>query len=274
MSVSPVSPLLLQRYELKYLIPLHMVDEISKFVEGHCVMDYYSEIAPQNSYVINSLYFDTFTNHLLRMKLAGLDGTYSLRVRSYGYEPQLPIFTEVKYKKNDFSNKMRAKIDIEDWAEMLQNGLAPFDMDPKSRSFLEQFIYLMHKDGAYPRVLTQYRRKAYLSEIDVYARVTFDRDLRYQISDGIYNIHPDEKQMCHYDLDEIYEHPERPVILELKCEKQIPLWMKQLIQRFDLTRRGFSKYGSSIFEILCPKAPEFPNPFDLQPKFNHARLKL
>lgn len=271
MSVSPVSPLLLQRYELKYLIPLSMVDEISKFVEGHCVMDYYSQIAPQNSYIINSLYFDTLTNHLLRRKLAGLDSTWCLRVRSYGADPQPPYFTEVKYKKNDFSNKMRAKIG-EDWAEILENGIVPADMDPKGRAFLEQFIFLMHKDGAYPRILTQYRRKAYLSEIDNYARVTFDRDLRYQFSDGIYNVIPDEKQMTNYDIDEIYPHPDECVILELKCERQIPLWMKQLIQRFDLTRRGFSKYGGSIFEILCPKAPEFPNPFDLQPKFNHARL--
>ena len=267
MSVSAVSPLLLQRYELKYLIPLEMVDEISKFIEGHCVMDYYSQIAPQNSYVINSLYFDTLTNLLLRRKLAGLDGTYSLRVRSYGYDPKPPFFTEVKYKKNDFSNKMRAKVDVENWAEMLEDGVAPADMDPKSRSFLEQFLFLMHKDGARPQVLTQYRRKAYLSEIDNYARVTFDRDLRYQVEDR-YNVYPDEKQMCHYDIDEIYPHPDQCVILELKCEKQIPLWMMQLIQRFDLTRRGFSKYGSSIMEILAPKLP----PRDLQPVFNHYGL--
>ena len=108
---------------------------------------------------------------------------------------------------------------------MLEDGVAPADMDPSSRSFLEQFIFLMHKDGARPQVLTQYRRKAYLSEIDNYARVTFDRDLRYQVEDR-YNVYPDEKQMCHYDIDEIYPHPEQCVILELKCEKKIPLWIR------------------------------------------------
>jgi hypothetical protein len=271
MAISPVSPLLLQRYELKYLITPDLVEPISKFIEGHCVMDYYSQIAPQNSYVINSLYFDTFTNQLLRRKVAGLDNTWCLRVRSYGSEPKPPFFTEVKLKKNDFSNKMRAKIG-EDWVEILQSGIVPDDVDPRSRQYLEQFIFLMQRDGAYPRILTQYRRKAYLSEIDGYARVTFDRDLRYQLADGEYVIHPNEALMTHYDLDEIFPHPEEAVILELKCERQIPLWMKQLIMKFELTRRGFSKYGSSIFEILNPKAPEFPRFDDLQPKFNHAEL--
>jgi SPX domain protein involved in polyphosphate accumulation len=271
MSISPVSPLLLQRYELKYLITPDMVEPISKFIEGHCVMDYYSQIAPQNSYVINSLYFDTFTKQLLRRKLEGLDNTYCLRVRSYGSEPKPPYFTEVKLKKNDFSNKMRAKVDVENWAEMLESGTVPDDFDPKSRQYLEQFIFLMHKDGARPAILTQYRRKAYLSEIDGYARVTFDRDLRYQIEEN-YNVHPDESLMCHYDVDEIYPHPDKNVILELKCEKKIPLWMKQLIMKFDLTRKGFSKYGTSIFEILSPKAPEFPRFDDRQPKFNHPGL--
>lgn len=268
MSVSAVSPLLLQRYELKYLIPVSMIDEISKFVEGHCVMDYYSQIAPQNAYTINSLYFDTITHNLLRRKAAGIDGTYSLRVRSYGVDPKPPYFTEVKYKKNDFSNKMRAKIDGDDWGEMLENGVAPDSMDSKSRAFFEQFLFLMHKDGARPVILTQYRRKAYLSEIDTYARVTFDRDLRYQIEDG-YNVTPDEAKMTSYDLEEIYPHPDECVVLELKCEKRIPLWMKQLIQRFDLSRRGFSKYGSSLREVLAPQM----HPRDFQPVFNHYGLK-
>jgi hypothetical protein len=270
-SISPVSPLLLQRYELKYLISPDLVEPISKFIEGHCVMDYYSQIAPENSYIINSLYFDNFTNHLLRRKVAGLDNTWNMRVRSYGAEPQPPYFTEVKLKKNDFSNKMRAKVG-DDWAEILQSGIVPDDADPRSRQYLEQFIFLMQKDGCYPRILTQYRRKAYLSEIDTYARVTFDRDLRYQLCDDEYNIHPDESLMCNYDLEDIYHHPEETVILELKCERQIPYWFKQLIQKFELTRTGFSKYGSSIFEILSPKMPEFPRYDDLQPRFNHAEL--
>jgi SPX domain protein involved in polyphosphate accumulation len=270
-SISPVSPLLLQRYELKYLISPDLIEPISRFIEGHCVMDYYSQIAPENSYTINSLYFDNFSNHLLRRKIAGLDNTWNMRVRSYGTEPQAPFFTEVKLKKNDFSNKMRAKVGA-NWSEILQSGEVPDDCDPRSRQYLEQFIFLMQKDGCYPRILTQYRRKAYLSEIDGYARVTFDRDLRYQYSDGIYNVIPDDRLMCNYDIDEIYPHPEETVILELKCERQIPYWFRQLIQKFELTRRGFSKYGSSILEVLQPKAPEFPSPRDLQPRFNHAEL--
>lgn len=68
MNESPVSPLELERYELKYQIPLEMVDPISKYVETYCDMDYYSCISPENYYVINSLYLDTPSLYLWRHK--------------------------------------------------------------------------------------------------------------------------------------------------------------------------------------------------------------
>ena len=265
MSVTAVSPLLLQRYELKYLIPMSMVEPISQFLECHCSMDYYSQIAPDHFYVINSLYFDTEWFEFLKRKVERIEPTWSMRVRSYGHDPKPPFYTEIKLKVNDFTNKMRAKIDADDWALMLQTGDIPAGIDARSRSYLEHFIWLINTYAARPRVLTQYRRKAYLSDIDLYARVTFDRDLRFQPEEG-FNVTPDEKQMCHYDHEEIYPHPEQNVILELKCEKQVPLWMIQMIKKFELTRNGFSKYGTCVLETMVEQLP----PFDLQSKF-HSR---
>lgn len=269
MSVSAVSPLLMQRYELKYLVPIELVGPISRYLEGHCSLDYYSQISPDGFYTINSLYFDTEWFEFLKRKVAGIEPTWSMRVRSYGQNPKPPVFTEIKLKVNDFSNKMRAKILSPDWDHILKTGEIPTDIDSKSRSYLEHFLWLQNSYAARPRVLTQYRRKAYLSEIDQYARVTFDRDLRYQIEEN-YNVTPNEELMCHYDNEEIYPHPECNVIMELKCEKRIPIWMIQMIKKFELTRDGFSKYGSVVFEKLT----EEPPPFDLQPKYHSRGMSL
>lgn len=256
-----VSPLLLQRYELKYHIPAALVEPISKFIEGHCVLDYFSEISPQNSYVINSLYFDSPTFLFLRMKEAGIEPSYSMRVRSYGSHPKPPYFTEIKIKNNDFSNKVRAKLNSEEWAELIQEGRVPEDLDPTSAGYFQQFVNNFMTYNLEPKVLTQYRRKAYLSQIDNYARVTFDRDLRYQIEDS-WNVHPDEARMCHYDHEELFDHPEDSVVLELKAEKKIPVWMIDLIKTFELRRTTFSKFGNAIRELHSP----LDAPSDLVPK--------
>lgn len=254
MSISAVSPLLLQRYELKYMIPFELVGPISTFIENHCEMDYYSQISRDHFYIINSLYFDTPNFEFFKRKEAAVQPSWSMRVRSYGANPKPPVFSELKLKINDFSNKMRAKIYCDNWAHVLESGEIPTDIDGKSRSYLENFIWHMNAYGAGPKILTQYRRKAYLSVIDQYARVTFDRDMRYQLEEG-FNVTPYERAMCHYDTEDIFPHPSENVVLELKCEKRVPIWMLQLIKKFDLTRSGFSKYRNAIKETRIEPAP-------------------
>lgn len=267
--LTAVSPLTLKRYELKYVIPMEMVEPISKAIEGHCLMDYYSQISHDKFYTINSLYFDTHDYRFLRGKLEGDDPGYSFRVRSYGDLPKPPYFTEIKIKQNDISTKLRAKLNDTSWDEIIQTGEIPPDVQGLSRRYLERFIRAHAIYGMEPKILTQYRRKAYLSTIDDYARVTFDRDLRFQ-HEETYNVFPDESRMCHYDHEEIYPYNESCVILELKAEKKFPLWMIDLIQRFDLTRGSFSKYGSATIETTQPLIAQK----DVQPAFNRQGVFL
>ncbi|QDK38690.1 polyphosphate polymerase domain-containing protein [Bdellovibrio sp. NC01] len=240
----PVSPLALERYELKYLIPLSMVEPISKFVEAYCEMDYYSQISGDNYYTINSLYLDSPTHYLFRAKESANAFSFNMRVRSYGVSPVPPYYYEIKYKIRDFVKKKRAKV-MNDWAQILQHSIIPEDAPAESIKNMEDFVFMSHTYNVQPTILTQYRRKAYLSVVDDYARVTFDRDLRYQETND-WTITPDERYMCHYDIPEWFEEPGQNVVLELKCEKKIPVWMVDLIRRFDLNHASFSKYGNSM----------------------------
>lgn len=240
----PISPLSFERYELKYLIPLSMVEPISRFVEARCEMDYYSQISRDSFYTINSLYLDTPSFYLLRFKEMAGAYNFNMRIRSYGEQPKPPYFFEIKYKIQEFVRKNRTQINVENWAEILQGGSAPMGMDADSEKHLRDFLYMRWTYNVEPLILTQYRRKAYISHIDDYARVTFDRDLRYQeMSDWC--IQPDDRLLSHYDHPESFESPGENVILELKCEKKIPLWFIDLIQRFHLEGGSFSKFGNS-----------------------------
>ncbi|MEK2646686.1 polyphosphate polymerase domain-containing protein [Bdellovibrio sp. BCCA] len=252
-----VSPLNLERYELKYLISPELIDPISRFVESYCSMDYYSVIQSDHFYTINSLYLDSPSLYLLRYKESAGAFSFNVRIRSYGEGTEPPYFFEVKYKLREFVRKKRAKVLLKDWRNILENECLPNGMDPYSLTNLEDFLHLKMTYNLGPVILTQYRRKAYLSEVDDYARVTFDRDLRYQeMTDWC--VSPHEKSLCHYDHPDSFEEPGKNVVLELKCEKKIPLWMVELIRRFELVGGSFSKFGNSMATYLG--TPEILSP--------------
>lgn len=256
--MTPLSPLALERYELKYLIPLDLVEPISKYVEATCDLDYYSLVSPDRFYTINSLYLDSPSLYLLRFKEVAGAYNFNMRIRSYGDDPKPPYFFEIKYKLREFVRKKRAKVNTEEWAEILDGSEIPLaGVGQDSMENLRDFLYMKMTYNVEPVILTQYRRKAYISRIDDYARVTFDRDLRYQ-EQFEWCVKPKESLLCHYDHPESFESPGENVILELKCEKKIPLWMVDLIRKFELLSGSFSKFGNSMAtyrglpEVLLP----------------------
>ncbi len=244
-----VSPLNLERYELKYRVPLSMVPAIAEQVARYCEMDYYSQTSPDGFYTINSLYFDTPRLSLFRSNGQGEFGYSCFRIRSYGDQPKPPFYLESKQKFREFCKKRRAKVKVDNLRDLFERphelSYDPY-ADANSRDFLEK----VETFGLEPVVLTQYRRMAFLSKHDNYARVTFDRDLRL-MEERDFNVIPDESRMTHYDHAETFHDPGsgRNVILELKCERKIPLWMVQIIRDFELVHHRFSKYQTSVMDL-------------------------
>ncbi len=244
----PISPLLLDRYELKYQIPMSMVEPISQYVSVFCNLDYYSEISNDKFYTINSLYFDTPSYLLARKReLGGDEKSFSLRVRSYGDAPKPPYFFETKEKVYEFCRKSRGLINTERWADLFQDINSVPEFNPYANKNVMCFMDLVQTYNCSPVILTQYRRKAYISTIDDYARVTFDRSLRYEANPG-YNVKPIERRMTNYDHFEYFEAPGMNCILELKCERKIPMWFLDLIKYFNLRQGRFSKFNASMIE--------------------------
>ena len=241
--IQPISPLSLDRYELKYLIPYSMVEPISKFVELFCDMDYYSQVSNDRFYEINSLYLDTPSYYILRSSEYATGFRFNIRIRSYGTMPKPPYFFEVKYKQREFVSKKRGKVESDNWPQLFEP-----DADLSSyinNSGVRDFIKSVWTYNLSPVILTQYRRKAYISNVDDYARVTFDKDLVYQpMTDWC--VKPDAKLLTSYDEPEMFKRPGQNVVLELKCEKKIPIWMIDLIKTFQLEQSGFSKFRYSM----------------------------
>jgi len=245
------SPPILERYELKFVVPEYMIESISDFVSVYCSLDKYSAKAEDNFYRVNNLYFDSPNYLFLRKRLEGSDNRFNMRIRSYGDDPEIPCFFEVKQKRVNLVRKFRARVHDKNWHQMFEvPGYKLYkEKTPKANSNKNLFFRMACAYNASPKVLTQYQRKAYVSDIDDYGRVTFDTDLRYHVEEG-YNIIPDENKMVPLDHESVFE-PGCNVILELKCHStQVPLWMIDLIRGFDLRRRSFSKYVTGVAEVL------------------------
>ncbi len=246
----------LDRYELKYTIPQNLIEPISDYLKTYCHLDKHSLESKDLFYSINSLYFDTPNYTFLKNRLYTKSPRFNMRARSYGYEPKAPYFLEIKYKDGNIIRKYRSKIDEDEWERMfsdfeyrtnLQGNLS--EMKNKELFYQTAMKYL-----ATPKIFTQYRRKAFISNVNEYARVTMDRDMHCYLEDN-YNLTPNLDKLIPYDNEVIYaKEPDKingdSIILELKCyPDRVPLWMLDMIKEFQLIRTSFSKYVKSTLTI-------------------------
>lgn len=247
-----VIPPILERYELKYMIPSLMVGPISDFASVYCSLDNYSLNSKDGFYRVNSLYLDSPSFYFLRMRLEDMDNRINMRVRSYGDHPDMPYFLEIKQKTGSVVRKYRAEITDRNWYRAYESpGFYPHEVgrsrqDDASRKLFERMVFTYNAE---PKILTQYARKAWISDVDDYARITFDRDLRFRPETG-YRPVPGTGRMVSSDHSLAFD-PGCDVILELKCyTSRVPLWMLDMIRCFDLQRRSFSKYQTGASELF------------------------
>ena len=243
----------LERYELKYHIPMTMVDSIAKFLEPWCQLDEYSSRSADRSYWVTSLYLDSPQRTFFHWTQAGKDDRFNMRIRAYSPSPQLwdPHFFEVKHKSSDLVIKTRGSM-FHGHPERLWEDPGNVFLESSSAEdlrFLKHFYALSTSWNAAPTLLTQYRRIAWFGVFEEYARVTVDFSLRWREELG-FDMTIDPTQMHPTDVPR-YFRPGTEAVLELKCPRSdVPWWMMDLIRYLNLERSGFSKFGSATMERL------------------------
>jgi SPX domain protein involved in polyphosphate accumulation len=212
-------------------------------------MDAYSARCEDGFYRVNSLYLDSPDLIFLRTKICGAEKRFNMRIRTYGDNPGLPYFFEIKQKNGDTIRKVRAVIRENDVRE---NGLEHVMFGPGRAGEDSNMARCRREAITYnvkPWVQTRYLRKAFISHCDDYARVTFDRALEYAPRETFDPI-PVAAEMVPSDIGPLFD-PETNVILELKCyTAYVPSWMVDLIRHFELRRRGFSKYAAGVMPVV------------------------
>lgn len=253
MSAPTILPPVLERYELKYMIPEAHVEPISDFISLYCSLDYHSETARADNYFyrVNSLYFDTPRYEFLKQRIAGQAHRVNMRARTYGDGSKPPYFLEIKQRMGipGVVRKYRATIAEEEWPRLLTDPTFRIaDSDSrKERANKELFLRLAISNAIEPKILTKYQRRAFFSTVDEYVRVTMDANMQYRKQDGYSLV--SNHGMTNYDNETIYAvntASDASVVLEIKCNiGEVPQWVLSLVNLFELKQQAFSKYANS-----------------------------
>ncbi len=245
--MSSSSPARIDRREYKYLIDEDTAARVREAIAPFCVLDGFAEARADRRYIIDSLYFDTPDLRLFRANEHEVADRFKARARTYPESATAPVFFEIKRRIGDVIAKTRGRVSRDHWAEALERARVPQDdrCPPRDRPAVERFFALAWRYHLRPVVLVRYEREPWMSVIDSYARVTFDYHVRSQAIDRLTFDHAPNAWRAS-DHPEANRADRSLIILELKFTTHVPMWLVHIVERFDLWRQSFSKYGTSV----------------------------
>jgi SPX domain protein involved in polyphosphate accumulation len=246
---------IIERYELKYLVPERLVPAIREAALATSRIDKYA--GANGTYRIRSLYFDTLRYDLYSANEREQADRFKMRARIYP-GATTHVFLEVKRRVLDVIIKSRAAIPRELWRDVLDARSAALEaLPPQVRNRAMQFLGRYHRHHLRPVLMVEYEREPYVSEIDSYGRLTFDRNIVVQEQPEL-SLGVDPRRWRPIDHRVQTETNETVCVLELKFERRPPTWMSALVRRLDLVRYSFSKYAHGVASELT--LPELRTP--------------
>lgn len=231
------------RYEAKYVIHPSLLPEIRKFIAPFCVDDPHGRGSPPE-YTITTLQLDSPNLDLHYAKENEAVNRFKLRIRTYD-APGCPYFLEIKRKIKNSIAKSRVMIPHDLYGEDLFNGRRRILFRSKKEELtFYDFLRLRDQLDAKPVVFIRYCRESYMGR-EAYSRVTFDRHLCYRRTRS-YTFPEPGDHFRSMDSATALNRSFSGIILELKTYSDIPNWMSDMTERFNLTRCGFCKYSAAM----------------------------
>ncbi len=240
----------ISRYEAKYLITADQATAIRDYVRPICSPDHHA--GPDGRYTVNNLYFETPDLRFYHDTKFKKFTRFKPRVRFYDDHPE-SLWLELKHKVKNITWKTRRRIPTAEWYTLF-DGKKESCERCEQISIRDSFEDAVLRYNAAPILQVRYVREPFVSDIDEYGRITFDRALSFRPVHGSFALRS-ERPFQFYDdpLTEIHEYDDSPVLLEIKTESFVPVWVQNLIRRFGLGQRGFSKYCYAVDNALMAR---------------------
>lgn len=227
-----------KRYEIKYLLSKQQKEIILKAIEPYMQLDKYGRT------IIRNIYFDTDNYLLIRRSIEKPLYKEKIRIRSYKKASNKDdVFVEIKKKYNHVVYKRRVCLNKEDafkWLDGKQEYNNCGQIYDEINYFKELYKNLK------PTIFLTYEREAYYCENDKNLRITFDDNILARKT----NIDLGEDIFGTALLDD------ENVMMEVKCNGGIPLWLTSVLSKEKIYKTSFSKYGKAYEKLLFKELNE------------------
>ena len=185
--------------------------------------------------LVCNIYFDTPDYRLIRRSLEGSVYKEKLRLRGYGSIGQGDkVFLEMKKKYDGIVYKRRVKLPVEQAMVYMADPEAQLDKGQIGR---ELDYFKKYYPGLRPTMYLSYDRLAWkLDDL----RITLDWNVCYRMDRLDLTVPPDGDQLL---------EPGQ-YLLEIKTASAMPLWLVEVLDRNQIRKQSFSKYGKAYLRLL------------------------
>lgn len=223
-----------KRKERKFLLSRSQMEKIIPIILQH--MDYDKFCENGKWYLIRNIYLDTEDNHLIRLSVMKPYYKEKMRIRKYGFynDGKDEYFLEIKKKVSDIVTKRRIKLSKIELDLFLENRIIPNKNTYVENQVLKEFNYFLSYRNVHKSLFLSYERLAFVGKEDKSLRLTFDMNLLARRNNLNIDIYEENMEKI-IDSDQI--------IMEIKANNSMPLWIVEMLSKNNIYRRSFSKYG-------------------------------
>lgn len=219
-----------KRIETKYIVDKETFVLLEKDLQKHMVSDEFA------TSTITNIYFDNEDFDMIQDSIAKKNGREKIRMRIYDAQPSASsqAFLEIKKKENKIGYKYRLTSNPLSVTNYIEKGV--IDQTITDEMVTSELERLRERYGTIkPMMYIYYDRVSYKGIEDKKIRLTIDKNLLYRH----YDVAATEGKFGEALLD-----PNK-VIMEIKVPEQLPDWLLALLEKYQLEKQSFSKYGNA-----------------------------
>lgn len=232
-----------RRKEQKYLITLEQYEALTKRIAPYMRPDKFGDAG---RYTVTSLYFESADNKIYYETKNKLKYRQKLRLRVYNdADLNSTAFFEVKQKHKKVVNKRRMLLPLSEayrYLHAMDEDLTKYETS--NHQVLREIDYFRKLYDLEPGMVVSYDRHALHGINDAELRMTFDFNLRCR---------NDDLQLENGPYGDLFID-ENLVVLEVKVNDSVPLWLTRILQELNCEQRSASKYCTST-ELLNNMTP-------------------
>jgi hypothetical protein len=221
------------RRELKYYI--NYIDYLNLKSKLSIVFSRDRNSNAEEYYLVRSIYFDNKLNKNYYEKIAGVEKRNKYRIRIYNLKSDT-VKLEIKSKINNVILKESTFISAKDIKKIISGN---YSCLLNYRNPIANKVYCeFNKDYYRPVIIIDYKRYAYYFDLNN-IRVTFDRKIRKN------EVDLDDLFKNYIDMSYVLNN--NKIIMEIKYNHAIPVWIKNILQIQRFERCAISKYTLSRY---------------------------